>query len=81
MPHAHRYEQGLEDYEEAVARVDKVKEEQQQQIVNGWTSLYAIFNFLHNAWAKSPEESRSLQARTNDNGNLSIPIYLQLLSK
>lgn len=55
-----RYEQGLEDYEEAVARVDKIKEDQQHAVSNGWSNLFAIFSFLHNAWNKSPQEARSL---------------------
>lgn len=62
-----RYEQGLEDYEEAVARVDKLKEEQlRQQQSFGWRGLETALSFIEtasNVWNKvSSESSRSHKA-------------------
>lgn len=49
-----RYEQGLEDYEEAVARVEKVKENQREEALS---SVYSLFGNLNSAWEKVNNET------------------------
>lgn len=65
-----RYEQGLEDYEEAVARVDKLKEQQQQSF--GLRGLETVLSFIETAsdvWNKVSSES------SNGNSNSSARSY------
>lgn len=54
-----RYEQGLEDYEEAVARVDKIKEQQRQQQANDMSGLDIALSLIEtasNVWSKVSSE-------------------------
>lgn len=61
-----RYEQGLEDYEEAVARVDKMKEEQKQkQIYSGIVTIGSLFNTVNTVWNKVSAESKLAKNRRN----------------
>ena len=57
-----RYEQGLEDYEEAVARVEKMKETNNN--INQLGTLMSLFSTLNTAWtkanAKPADTSRAL---------------------
>jgi len=48
-----RYEQGLEDYEEAVARVEHMKEEQRSS--SNMDQIASIFNTLNTAWRKTSD--------------------------
>lgn len=54
-----RYEQGLEDYEEAVARVDKMKEQQQEDAFGGWSNILSLFSVLNSAWNKVSTEANN----------------------
>lgn len=54
-----RYEQGLEDYEEAVARVDKMKEQQQEDALGGWSNILSLFSVLNSAWNKVSTEANN----------------------
>lgn len=60
-----RYEQGLEDYEEAVARVEHIKEEQRS--ANNLDQIASIFNTLNTAWKKTSEKVKA--ARKVDGGS------------
>lgn len=63
----YRYERGLEDYEEAVARVDKIKEQQKQQQAYGLSGLETALSFIEtasNVWNKvSSEYDKSKSAK------------------
>lgn len=51
----YRYEQGFEDYEEAVARVDKIKEDRQRRSMDSFSQISAalqMFSVLSTAWNK-----------------------------
>lgn len=73
--HAHktikyqRYEQGLEDYEEAVARVDKIKEDQQKQQAYGMSGLQTMLTLIEtasNVWNKVSNEYEQKQSTITD---------------
>lgn len=52
-----RYEQGLEDYEEAVARVEHTKEEQRSS--NNVDQILSIFSTLNTAWQKTNDKLKA----------------------
>lgn len=59
-----RYEQGLEDYEEAVARVEKVKENQREEALS---SVYSLFGNLNSAWQQvNSEKTKEVVKRSSD---------------
>lgn len=58
-----RYEQGLEDYEEAVARVDKIKEAQRKQVYGGLDTLLSLVSTAGEVWSKVSNESRMAKNR------------------
>lgn len=60
-----RYEQGLEDYEEAVARVDKIKEAQRKQVYGGLDTLLSLLSTAGDVWTKVSSESRMAKNRIN----------------
>lgn len=61
-----RYEQGLEDYEEAVARVEKTKEEQRAaNPIQQLTSALQLFTMLTSTWNRLAAEPRSLYNSTH----------------
>lgn len=67
-----RYEQGLEDYEEAVARVDKIKEEQQKQQAYGMGGLNSVLSLIEtasNVWHKVSTEFEQKQSTITDKSN------------
>lgn len=91
-----RYEQGLEDYEEAVARVDHIKEEQRSS--NNIDQIASLFNTLSTAWRKTSEKaarkvddarieedkmikSDSTSLSTEVKGNDSKKNYINLVNK
>lgn len=51
-----RYEQGLEDYEEAVARVEQTKE---KQSANSLMNTLSMFSVLNEAWQKVKANGQS----------------------
>lgn len=62
-----RYEQGLEDYEEAVARVDKIKEDQQRQQqqaygLSGLKTALTLIETVSNVWNKVSNEVEQKQS-------------------
>lgn len=71
----YRYEQGLEDYEEAVARVDKIKEDQQKQQqtydLSGFETALSFIETVSNVWNKVSNEFEQKQStianKSNDN--------------
>lgn len=62
---------GLEDYEEAVARVDKMKEDQQRkQTFNGLEAVASLFNTANTVWHKVSAESRMAKGSSrNESAN------------
>lgn len=57
-----RYEQGLDDYDEAVARVEKMKEEQRASESNTFESIVSMLSTAYDVYSKlSAESSRSDQ--------------------
>ncbi|KAG4065605.1 hypothetical protein HA402_012595 [Bradysia odoriphaga] len=62
------YEQGLEDYEEAVARVEHTKEEQRSS--NNFEQIASLFSVLNAAWRKTTQSSK--EARKIDTDKISI---------
>lgn len=69
-----RYEQGLEDYEEAVARVDKIKEDQQsqQQLAYGLSGLQTALTLIEtvsNVWNKVSNEFEQKQSTIVNKSN------------
>ncbi|XP_031623768.1 uncharacterized protein LOC116341055 [Contarinia nasturtii] len=67
-----RYEQGLEDYEEAVARVDKIKEEQQKQQAYGMSGFQTVLTLIETAsdvWSKVSTEFEQKQSTITDKSN------------
>lgn len=64
-----RYEQGLDDYEEAVARVDKIKEEQQKQQAYGMSRLQTMLTLIEtasNVWNKVSNDFEQKQSTITD---------------
>lgn len=65
-----RYEQGLEDYEEAVARVDKIKENQQKQQqaygVGRLQTALTLIETVSNVWNKVSNEFEQKQSTNAD---------------
>lgn len=67
-----RYEQGLEDYEEAVARVDKMKEDQQKQQrqqaygLGRLETALTLFETVSNVWNKVSNEFEQKQSTNAD---------------
>lgn len=62
-----RYEQGLEDYEEAVARVEQTKETENNDFTGGVGALYSLFSVLNSAWTKAGEtegKSKIIEEKT-----------------
>lgn len=60
---------GLEDYEEAVARVDKMKEDQQRkQSFNGLEAIVSLFDTANTVWSKVSAEAKASQNRAHYNG-------------
>lgn len=58
-----RYEQGLEDYDEAVSRVEKMKEEQRAKANLGrMETVVSLLDTVHDVWTKVGAERNS----TND---------------
>lgn len=66
-----RYEQGLEDYEEAVARVDKIKDDQQRQHqqqqqqaygLGGLETALTLIETVSNVWNKVSNEFEQKQS-------------------
>jgi len=53
-----RYEQGLDDYDEAVARVEHIKEEQRSSN-NNFEQISSLFNTFSSAWRKSTENLKA----------------------
>lgn len=54
---------GLEDYEEAVARVDKMKEDQlRKQSFNGLAAIASLFSTANTVWHNVSSESRMAQS-------------------
>lgn len=54
---------GLEDYEEAVARVDKMKEDQQRkQSLNGLEAIASLFDTANTVWHKVSANSRMVKS-------------------
>lgn len=54
---------GLEDYEEAVARVDKMKEDQQRkQSLNGLEAIVSLFDTANTVWHKVSANSRMVKS-------------------
>lgn len=66
-----RYEQGLEDYEEAVARVDKIKEDQQRQAygLSGLGTALTLIETVSNVWTKVSHEFEQKQSTNADKSN------------
>lgn len=74
----YRYEQGLEDYEEAVARVEKMKEEQKKQQSYGLSGLETVLSLIEtagNVWNKvssefeqnpPPTKQQTINDKSND---------------
>lgn len=58
---------GLEDYEEAVARVDKMKEDQQRkQSYSGLEAVVSLFDTANNVWHKVSSESRMAKSNARN---------------
>lgn len=70
-----RYEQGLEDYEEAVARVDKIKEDQQSQQqqqaygLSGLQTALTLIETVSNVWNKVSNELEQKQSTIVNKSN------------
>lgn len=68
--HKHcRYEQGLEDYEEAVARVDKMQEDQQTYAMGGLQTVLTLIETAGNVWNKVSHEFEQKQSTIADKSN------------
>lgn len=67
----YRYEQGLEDYEEAVARVDKIKEDQRQQAYgsSGLETALTLIETVSNVWNKVSNEFEQKQSTIANKSN------------
>lgn len=58
---------GLEDYEEAVARVDKIKEDQQRkQSLNGLDAIVSLFDTANTVWHNVSAESRMAKSSSRN---------------
>lgn len=69
-----RYEQGLEDYEEAVARVDKIKGDQQKQQqqaygLSGLETVLTLIETVSNVWNKVSNEFEQKQSTIDNKSN------------
>lgn len=69
LPSLFRYEQGLEDYEEAVARVEHTKEEQRSS--NNFDQIASLFSVLNTAWRKTSQSSKTARKVDTDETNKS----------
>lgn len=68
----YRYEQGLEDYEEAVARVDQMKEKQQAQqtyATSGLQTMLTLIETASNVWNKVSNEFEQKQSTIDNKSN------------
>lgn len=68
-----RYEQGLEDYEEAVARVDKTREDQQNQqtyaLLNGLKTALSLIETATSVWNKVSNEYEQKRSTIDNKSN------------